>query len=42
MAEVWQISSKKMAENMEETEENSAEVRRFTRLKMADMKEKAA
>ena len=40
MADVWQIASRKMAENMSEMEEKTSEVRRVTCSKMAGMEEK--
>ena len=42
MAEVRRLTSKNMDWNMEEMEEDSEEVGRFTCCKMADMEEKAA
>ena len=42
MVEVRRLSSKKMAEKMVETEEKSAEVRKFICRKMADTEDKAS
>ena len=42
MAEVRRLTSKNMSEKIADMEENSAEVRQFTRHNMAVMEEKAA